>query len=82
MDAAGIDVQVLSHVQPGVQIVPDERAELAVAVSIEVNDWLADAIAAHPTRFAGFAMLPTQSPSPTLRTNSSAPSGISASSAR
>lgn len=63
MDAAGIDVQVLSHVQPGVQIVPDERAELAVAVSVEVNDWLADAIAAHPTRFSGFAMLPTQSPS-------------------
>jgi predicted TIM-barrel fold metal-dependent hydrolase len=63
MDAAGIDLQVLSHVQPGVQIVPDERAELAVAVSSEVNDWLAEAIAAYPTRFAGFAMLPTQSPS-------------------
>src|ERR1700739_2924419 len=41
MDAAGIDVQVLSHVGPGVQILPDEQAELAVAVSREVNDWLA-----------------------------------------
>jgi predicted TIM-barrel fold metal-dependent hydrolase len=63
MDAAGIDVQVLSHVQPGVQILPNDQADLAVAVSREVNDWLAEAIAAYPTRFAGFAMLPTQSPS-------------------
>lgn len=62
MDAAGIDVQVLSHVQPGVQILADAQAELAVAVSGEVNDWLAEAVAAHPARFAGFAMLPTQSP--------------------
>jgi predicted TIM-barrel fold metal-dependent hydrolase len=62
MDAAGIDVQVLSHVQPGVQLLADDRAELAVAVCREVNDWLAEAIAAHPARFAGFAMLPTQSP--------------------
>jgi predicted TIM-barrel fold metal-dependent hydrolase len=62
MDAAGIDVQVLSHVQPGVQILADVQAELAVAISREVNDWLADVIAAHPARLAGFAMLPTQSP--------------------
>jgi predicted TIM-barrel fold metal-dependent hydrolase len=62
MDAAGIDVQVLSHVQPGVQVLSDEQAQLAVAVSREVNDWLAAAVAAHPGRFAGFAMLPTQSP--------------------
>jgi predicted TIM-barrel fold metal-dependent hydrolase len=62
MDAAGIDVQVLSHVQPGVQLLPDAQADLAVAVCREVNDWLAQAIAAHPDRFAGFAMLPTQSP--------------------
>jgi predicted TIM-barrel fold metal-dependent hydrolase len=63
MDAAGIDLQVLSHVGPGVQILPDAQAELASAVSREANDWLAGAIAAHPARFAGFAMLPTQSPS-------------------
>jgi predicted TIM-barrel fold metal-dependent hydrolase len=62
MDAAGIDVQVLSHVQPGVQLLADDQAELAVAVCREVNDWLAEAVAAHPARFAGFAMLPTQSP--------------------
>jgi predicted TIM-barrel fold metal-dependent hydrolase len=62
MDAAGIDVQVLSHVGPGIQVLADEQAESAVAVSREVNDWLADAVAAHPDRFAGFATLPTQSP--------------------
>jgi predicted TIM-barrel fold metal-dependent hydrolase len=62
MDAAGIDVQVLSHVGPGVQILADEQAELAVAVCREVNDWLAEVIAAYPARLAGFAMLPTQSP--------------------
>lgn len=62
MDAAGIDLQVLSHVQPGAQMIPDEQTELAVSVCREVNDWLAAAIAAYPTRFRAFAMLPTQSP--------------------
>jgi predicted TIM-barrel fold metal-dependent hydrolase len=62
MDVAGVDMQVLSHVQPGIQLLADARAELASAVCRDVNDWLAEAIAAHPARFAGFAMLPTQSP--------------------
>jgi predicted TIM-barrel fold metal-dependent hydrolase len=62
MDAAGIDVQVLSHVQPGVQVLADDQAELAVSVCREVNDWLAEVVAAQRDRFAGFAMLPTQSP--------------------
>jgi predicted TIM-barrel fold metal-dependent hydrolase len=62
MDAAGIDVQVLSHVQPGIQILADSDADLAITVCREVNDWLAERIAAYPDRFAGFAMLPTQSP--------------------
>jgi predicted TIM-barrel fold metal-dependent hydrolase len=60
MDAAGIDLQVLSHVQPGVQILKD--AKLAVEVSREVNDWLGETVKEYPTRFAGFAALPTQSP--------------------
>jgi predicted TIM-barrel fold metal-dependent hydrolase len=59
MDAAGIDLQVLSHVQPGVQTL---ACDLAIRLSREVNDWLAVAIGDYPTRFAGFAMLPTQSP--------------------
>jgi predicted TIM-barrel fold metal-dependent hydrolase len=60
MDAAGIDMQVLSHVQPGVQLLED--AALSIRLSTEVNDWLAEIVATYPTRFAGFAMLPTQSP--------------------
>lgn len=62
MDAAGIDMQVLSHVQPGIQILPGDQADLAVEVCREVNDWLAEVVAAQPSRYAGFAMLPTQSP--------------------
>lgn len=61
MDAAGIDVQVLSHVAPGVQILPDDQAAQAAEVCREVNDWLAGVVSRHSTRFAGFATLPTQS---------------------
>jgi predicted TIM-barrel fold metal-dependent hydrolase len=49
MDAAGIDLQVLSHVQPGVQTL--ERG-VAIRMSIEVNDWLGGVIQEYPTRFA------------------------------
>ena len=59
MDAAGIDMQVLSHVAPGVQTL---EATLAVELAREVNDWLGNVVKTYPTRFAGFAMLPMQSP--------------------
>jgi 2,3-dihydroxybenzoate decarboxylase len=59
MDAAGIDLQVLSHVQPGVQTL---ECDTAIRLSREVNDWLGQIVHQYPTRFAGFAMLPTQSP--------------------
>lgn len=60
MDAAGVDVQVLSiSGSAGFdQIAPAE----ATAVARETNDILADAIASHPDRFAGFALLATQDP--------------------
>jgi predicted TIM-barrel fold metal-dependent hydrolase len=59
MDAAGIDMQMLSLNSPGV-----EQAEPAEAASCarDANDVLADAIKRHPNRFAGFASLPIQSP--------------------
>lgn len=60
MDAAGVDVEVLSHVQPGVQAI-DEPVK-AMRLAREVNDWLADAIKSYPTRLLGFATLPMQSP--------------------
>lgn len=59
MDAAGIDVQVLSLNSPGVeQLAVNE----AVALSREVNDRLADAVKRHPSRFMGFAALPVAAP--------------------
>ncbi|GHB59157.1 amidohydrolase [Streptomyces umbrinus] len=59
MDAAGIDVQVLSQTTPGPETL---RASTAVRLAAEANDALAEAIAAHPDRFAGFATLPTPDP--------------------
>jgi predicted TIM-barrel fold metal-dependent hydrolase len=59
MDAAGIDVQVLSLTSPGVEQLD---ATEAVALARESNDWLADAVRRHPSRFAGFAALPTAAP--------------------
>src|SRR5262249_54527720 len=56
MDADGIDMQVLSHTAPSTQKLP---ADVAVDFSRRVNDRLAALIKAHPTRFAGFAALPT-----------------------
>ena len=59
MDAAGIDMQVLSLNSPGV-----EQADVAeqVAIARESNDFLADAVKKNPKRFAGFACLPTAAP--------------------
>jgi len=59
MDAAGIDVQVLSFGSPGPQAF---AAETAIPMSRDANDRLAEAVKAHPDRFAGFAALPTADP--------------------
>lgn len=60
MDAAGIDVQVLSSTLPAVQWMRDPTA--AVEQAMAMNDSLAAAVATHPDRFAGFAALPCQDP--------------------
>jgi len=59
MDAAGIDMQVLSLNAPGV-----EQADVAeqVAIARESNDFLASLVKANPTRFAAFASLPVVAP--------------------
>jgi uncharacterized protein len=59
MDAAGIDVQVLSLTAPGVEQL---EASEAVALARETNDQLAGVVKRYPTRFAGFAALPTIAP--------------------
>jgi predicted TIM-barrel fold metal-dependent hydrolase len=59
MDAAGVDVQVLSLHSPGV-----EQLEVtqAIELSHDANDRLAEAVRRHPSRFAGLATLPTTAP--------------------
>jgi uncharacterized protein len=59
MDAAGIDMQVVSLTAPGVEQL--EPAD-ALALARETNDVLADAIAKHPKRLSGFAALPIAMP--------------------
>lgn len=59
MDAAGIDLQVLSLNYPGVQQL---EAASAIETARKTNDYLADAIRHHPRRFSGFATLPTADP--------------------
>ena len=59
MDEAGITVQVLSNTGPGPDLVPGADG---VAMARDMNDHLAAAVARHPDRFAGFAVLPMQSP--------------------
>lgn len=59
MDAAGVDMQILSFNAPIAQgFSPDE----AIAMARGVNDRLAAAVQQHPDRFAGFAALPMPAP--------------------
>src|SRR6476620_12434506 len=64
MDAAGIDVQVLSHNQPGCQALD---ADAAIPMAREVNDLLFETVKAHPDRFAGLAALPTADPAAAVK---------------
>jgi uncharacterized protein len=64
MDAAGVDVQVLSLTAPGVE---QMEAADAVAMARGTNDFLAEAVRRHPERLAGFASLPTPDPDAAVR---------------
>jgi predicted TIM-barrel fold metal-dependent hydrolase len=59
MDAGGIDLQVISHTTSGIASLPGEEG---IKLAQQANDQLAAAAAAHPTRFAGFAVLPMTDP--------------------
>src|SRR5882757_7568083 len=59
MDEAGITMQVLSNTGPGPDLVPGPEG---IAIARDMNDHLAAAIGRYPLRFAGFAVLPMQSP--------------------
>src|SRR5918999_2064528 len=55
MDAAGIDIFVLSQTSPGVQAEKD--ASLAAQRAHESNDYMQALIKQHPDRYRGFAHL-------------------------
>jgi predicted TIM-barrel fold metal-dependent hydrolase len=59
MDAAGIDMQIVSLTAPGVEQL--EGAD-ALALVRDTNDFLAAAIKKNPKRIGGFAVLPTGEP--------------------
>jgi predicted TIM-barrel fold metal-dependent hydrolase len=59
MDAGGIDLQVLSD---NGSVVAPRSGDEGVKLARQSNDQLAEAIAAHPDRFAGFASLPMTEP--------------------
>jgi uncharacterized protein len=59
MDAAGVDVQVLSLTAPGTEQL---HAEEAVTLARNVNEFLIERVNQRSTRFAAFASLPTAAP--------------------
>ena len=59
MDEAGIDVQVISH---GPSSIQQLDAATCIKLAASTNDMLHRAVVSHPTRFAGFAALPTPDP--------------------
>ena len=59
MDAAGIDMEVLSLSAPGVE---QSDVDEQISVAREVNDFLADGVAKYPTRLGAFATLPVAAP--------------------
>lgn len=60
MDAAGIDFQILSLFDPGVQEMDDTAS--AIDMARRANDDLAETVRGKPSRFGGFATLATQDP--------------------
>ena len=59
MDAAGLDVQVLSLAAPGLHTLPPD---VGTHLQVETNDRIAELVRARPDRFQGFATLATPAP--------------------
>jgi predicted TIM-barrel fold metal-dependent hydrolase len=59
MDEQGVDIQVLSLTTPGLH---NLEPGPAVEAARRVNDLIAETCARHPSRFQGFAALPTSDP--------------------
>jgi uncharacterized protein len=63
MDAAGIDVQILSLAPPGTHGLP---AADAIALAREANDRASEAVSRHPDRFRALSTLPMSDPNAAL----------------
>ncbi len=59
MDAAGVDMQVLSLGAPGVE---QSDVEEQISIACEANDFLAEGVGRNPDRLAAFATLPVAAP--------------------
>jgi len=64
LDAAGVDIAVLSLAAPGVEALPPA---VGARLARECNDLLAEAIARHPERFRGYAALAPKDPEEAVR---------------
>lgn len=64
MDEHGVDMHLLSLTAPGVQMFD---ADTATALATLANDRIAEAVRAHPTRFAGLASFAPQDPARAVR---------------
>ncbi len=64
MDAAGIDVQILSHATPSAEGL---EPSLARELTRQANDTVAAAVSKYPDRFLGFATLPMLDPATAAR---------------
>ncbi|NND49590.1 MAG: amidohydrolase [Rhizobiales bacterium] len=60
MDANGVEFAILSLNAPAIQAITDPAE--AILTARKANDALAEQVARHPDRFAGFAALPMQDP--------------------
>lgn len=60
MDRHGIDMQVISLAAPGLQA--ETQLDAAISKAKRTNDTIAAVTQKYPSRFAGFACLPTQDP--------------------
>ena len=65
MDEAGVAKAVLSVAGPGVQV--ETNTAVANKAAAEANDFLAEKIARHPTRYEGFAHIALQDPNAAAR---------------
>ena len=65
MDAAGIDIHVVSCIVPAGEVTPDPGLNLALAQA--ANEGIARVVREHPERFVGMATLPLLTPSEAVK---------------